>query len=262
MLPSQRGSWFASLLGGGHVSLTGDNHDGLQLAGSAFGVTYPAASRFSLNSVRVGPRYRARFGGLQTEIGAAAAYLTLGGKEFEIMGTASANADYFLSRSQTLSAAYQYDHIKGGSRFKDLDGWRQSVKLKDAWDSGPVSFSLAYRLELNRRQDRSIPPQFTSVSPTRHRGTADAGWKFSDAVRASLRLEYERSRYNKPDIGASGVSVTRLDQRYTGQFGLTWTLAKNWDFTGDYRYLRHPSNIAIHEYQSNRYELRIEHLFL
>lgn len=262
--PALRASWYSLLLAGGEVALTGDRRDGWRLAGSAFRTAYPEASRFSMNSVRAGPQYRARFGKVQTESGVSAVYLTLGGEHFETIGRAGARADYPLGGSQTVSAAYLYEYIEGGSDFADLDGWRQSLRLSHAWYLAPARVSLGYRLELNRRRDFSKGSLFFSTSPTRHRWTAETGWRFNEALRTELRFEYEQSDFNDPDRfpqNFNPVSVVRLDQRYLGLAGVTCTLARNWDLVTEYRYLARDSNIASRDYRSQRYELRMEYRF-
>lgn len=263
---SQRGSALAALLAGGHVTLMGDQHDGLLLSGSAYGIAFPQASAYNFSSLRAGPQLRGRFGPLQTEIGVYASYLTFGGKAFQTLGTLGGSLDYSFSRTQDLLLAYKYDRIHGAGGYSDLTGSRHSLKLSDTWRNGPVKLEAGYRLEINQRQDLSRPAtgEFFSVSPTRHRGFVEARWKLSDVLHADLELQYERSRYRDPNLflrGATLVSQTRVDQRYFGQFQLSYDLTKDWDIAAAYRYLDHPSNIPQHAYRSNRVELKLGYAF-
>lgn len=265
ILPAQRASWYSQFLAGGHIPLTGDRRNGWRLAGAAFRVAYPEATRYGVDSLRFGPQYRSRHGDLQTETSLSGIYVRLGGQHFGTVARAGVRADYLVSAAQTLTGLYQYEHIEGGADFAELDGWRQSLRLSDAWDFGPVDLTLGYRLELNRRRDFRTSTQFTSTSSTRHRGFADAGWRFSPAWRTDLQFEFEQSRFNDPDqfTDASGspVSLRRFDQRTFAQGGLSWTPGRNWELTAEYRLLIRQSNDESFEYLSNRYELRLEHRF-
>jgi hypothetical protein len=160
--------------------------------------------------------------------------------------------------------AYDFDRIDGGTRYRELDGWRQSLKLADRFAVGAGRLALGYRLELNRRRDFSRAPEFFSTSPARHRAFAESEWRLTDAVSAHVDLEYERSRYRDPDRRLQGptlVTGTRVDRRLTGELGVGFEIARGWRVAVDYRYLDRQSTVPSHAYVSNRFELGLSHRF-
>lgn len=257
--PSLRSSPVAVVLVGGRTALTGDLHQGLQLSGAAFGVTYADAPGYDFAVVRAGPQYRIRSGSLSGEIGATGAHLSLGGSTLQTMGTLRLRTSHKASRRQRLSASYEFDWIVGGDRFDYLDGWRQTVRLSDRWENARFSVVGGYRLELNQRRDLERAGEFFSASPTRHRGFAKARWRFASAADATLEVQYERSRFEDPDRTTGSAPVTRQDGKRLGGLQVSWHVAPGWEVAVAYRYLDRPSNIPIREYSSNRAELRLQY---
>lgn len=257
--PSLRGSPLAAVLAGGRTALSGDLGQGLQLSGAAFGITYSDAAGYDFTMVRVGPQYRARSGRLSGEVGVTGAHLSLGGSTLQTMGTLRLRASHGAGRGQRLSASYEFDWIVGGGRFDYLDGWRQTLRLADRWAYERFSVVGGYRLELNQRRDLARAGESSSASPTRHRGFAEARWRFASTADATVEVQYERSRFEDPDRSTGSAPVTRQDGKRLAGLQLSWHVAPGWELAVAYRYLERPSNIPIREYSSNRAELRVQY---
>lgn len=259
---SRQDAPLASLLLGGTAQLSGDRDTGWQLTGSYYGVSYPGLSQYDLDYVRLGPQYRYTAGRWSTEAGVSGAYLALAGAALETIGTFRLQESRKIGHGNELALEYRYDQVKGDVAYDSLSGWRQSLKLEDAYTPGAFSVTGGCRLELNDRNDLSRPPEFRSTSPTRIRPYLTLGWKFSDRTQARLAYEYERSAYNDTDLVMQGLvltSIDRVDERNTATFTLAHRVGRKWTLAGEYRYLDNSSTLAVDTYTSERYVLRLDH---
>lgn len=272
--PSERSSSLVSLLAGGEVDVLGDRRDGLRLSGFAYAVDYPQLSSFDLLSLRAGPELRAALRGVQFELGVYGGYVRLGGEQLQSVGTVSLGASGKAGSRQRLSATYAYESIAAGSAFPELDGSRQIVKLADTWSGERADLTLGYRYEANDREGSYSGPDFTGVSPTRHRGFAEIEWRWTSRLRSLLDLEYQSSRYdaNRQCAGGTFVNGTcqggtvvetgrRDDRRSTVRLGLAGDPWPDWTVSLDYRYRNNASNASLRDYRGNRVELGLARRF-
>ncbi|MBU6509342.1 MAG: tetratricopeptide repeat protein [Gammaproteobacteria bacterium] len=263
-LPSRQASPLMSVLAGGYVQMTGTYANGLQVSGSYYGTDYQRLSQYNETMLSLGSQYNRTSGGWSARVGVTGSDVTLGGAAFETLGTVQVAGGKQIAAGNHLTFGYQYQHVSGGQSFDYLSGWQQQTFVLDEITTSGYTATLGYQHETNRRNDLTLGAEFLSASPTRNRLYAQLALHAADSLDWDLGFTYEKSLYGKPDILVTGntlATIGRNDTLYIGRLAAKYKLAKRWDITAEYRYLRNASNVDIYSYQSNRYTLAIEYLF-
>lgn len=262
--PAHQGSGLISILAGGAGQLTGTYADGLRVFGSYYRADYPRLSLYDQTLMNLGTQYRRTVAGwsLQARLSGGAA--TLGGADFETLGTLRFALDHRLAASQQLAVGYQYQRVHAAAAYDYLGGWQQQLFIEDQITGSGYQAVIGYRHESNQRNDLTLGGEFLSASPIRNRVYAHVTWRPGGAWSWNLALICEKSLYGKPDVLESGsgtTALTRADTLYIGNIGAEYSLAESWRLGIAYRYLRNASNLSIYSYRSNRYSISLEYLF-
>lgn len=263
--PERRGSPLVSLLAGGGGQLTGSHDDGWQLQGSLYRADYSRLSSHDETLLRAGPAYRHAAGIWSSTIELNVEHFILGRETLENSTVGRIEEQREISPANTLGGGYEYEHVAGGTGFGYLTGWRQALFLEDRFNGHGYQALLGYQHESNRRKDLSTGVEFFSASPARNRFYGELTLKFTDALSLRTAASYEKSIYGKPDVVLNGVSffvVTRDDGLYTGSIGGSFEFTPHWSLLAEFRYLKNDSNAPFYSYQSRRFTLTLQRLFL
>ena len=263
--PEKQGSPLVSLLAGGGGQLSGSHDDGWQLQGSFYRADYSRLSSHDETLLLAGPGYRHAADPWTSSVDLMASHIILGTATLEDSTLGRVEELRALSAANTLGAGYEYERVFGGGGFDYLTGWRQALFVEDRFQGEAYQALLGYQHESNRRNDLSAGGEFFSASPARNRFYGELTLKFTDALSLRTAASYEKSIYGKPDVVSNGLSffaATRDDGLYTGSIGGSYEFTPHWSLLLEFRYLKNTSNDPFYSYQSHRFTLTLQHLFL
>lgn len=225
---------------------TGKN--GFQLDAAAYVIRYLDNGDFDQTAIQLGAVYDWRGGDWSAKFGIHASYGTLGGDRFDETGSASIRLSRRLSPSTSFAIRYQYDDVNAADAvFSGIEGSRQKIDVRYRWFANQKQLVLAYRVELN---DRNNP----SVSPDRNRITVDyrfspaSGWGFE------IRGEYRNSDFDD-------LALARTEELTTLRLGITRAFSSGWQMLAQYQFSDNDSTDDIFSYQRNQATLGILRLF-
>jgi len=225
--------------------------------GSAYLLRYNDLSTFDLNYFNIGLSYKQPWRKWQTKLSGKISQSYLSGSGFLRESIFGVQAGRTLANQSHMRLRYRLARIDElSTTYAHLAGWRHQAQIRSTWRFGNKRLRFYYTLELNDRKDLQSP-RFTSYSPTRHILRANWRTPLFERVTGYLDVRYRNSRYNDPNVLASGAQVTRSNDRFRFIARAVRTFARKWDVSAEYNYTNDNSNIDVYSYTRNQYMLSI-----
>lgn len=123
---------------------------------------------------------------------------------------------------------------------------------------------LAYRVDIDRRDDLVSGNEFFSLSPTRQEVSVDLDYPLSKRWNLGANQTFRTSRYNDPHrlvIGEETVSETRSDDQFRTSLSSGYQIDKRWRLGMELTWLHNESSIDRYDYDRTEVLLSLEAVF-
>ncbi len=261
---SQKGAAYGDLLVAGQGLLHGTWHQGLRAVAAFDARRYPRLANFNLTTYSGSLQGTHPLGAWQTRGGLGLGGIDFGGHRLESTASLTARAERPLTEDLRFDLRYRYVHIRGGSSYGYLDGWRQELRSGLHEDLGVSRWELWYAVDLNSRNDLHRGAEFYSFSPLRQTVGIRYRRPVSSHMQAVVRVSYQYSRFRGADtrnIGGTLVTRTRVDRRPEVQLALYRSLPRDWRAGVRLNYEDNSSNFASESYRRTWLELTVQRFF-
>ncbi len=187
--------------------------------------------------------------------------INYGGEDYQTIIKLGAQAKHSWSRNERLYFRYSYEDIKSDKTIFDyLEGWRQKFRAEYRLYRKKDNARVYYELELNNRNDLTIPPPrlaagIYSYSPTRHTLRGRYTSKLSREWHLIGDLSYRASDYPVT------ANQDRQDDRYRAAFYADYRFRKNLKLRAKVDYTDNRSTENIFAYKRTVYSLGLSALF-
>lgn len=259
---SNEGDSFYELFALASGPLVGTFNDGIRLDLSAFAIRHQEIDVYDMNVLRGGVSSVKPLGAWQSRLGLELERSTLGDDSYLggvhlLASTERIFADKRLRlrfRATDFTALEDIHDPLEGQRYQFDAELRSKITRQRHW-------RIAYKLELNEREDLATPSTFTSFSPTRHNLRLAGEIPLAPEWTLGGDLRYRLSRYNDDNLFSDGSSDRREDVQLQTTLKLRYALATNWEAQLEYSYTDNDSSIDGFDYDRNLYLLGISILF-
>jgi len=234
--------------------LSGTENDGLLFRGSLYADMNDGHNEINIAELDGGFYLADSAGRWRYEYGLSLSHSTLGGNAYLDRAGFSTSAATRLSETvgidlrlrlrTTRSADVLYDPIEGSS---------QDIRVAGKWSPDSIrDLRLHYQFYNNDRNDFATATRFSSYSYTRHRLSAEYGYRITPSFRVRFATEYRLSNYKDDNIEAGGDVIRRRDDRIRLLLGLGYYRNRETLLGFRYEYVNNDSNIDRFDYISNR----------
>ena len=198
-------------------------------------------------------------GAWNTEAGVSVSPVFLDGRRFQTRYGLAARGYRSLGGDQLVRLSGEWTRVDAVDAFDELDGWQSRAEFRWSLPAGPGRMRLAYRLELNDREDLESEDDFASYSPTRNRTEAFYHWPLNDAWALQGILHFERSRYADRHR-RNGEQTRRRDRETRIMARAQRTLTERVQFQAQFSHENQRSSLAEFEFRQNIFRIGLEYL--
>jgi len=187
--------------------------------------------------------------------------INYGSKDYQTIGRIGAEARNTLSKNERIFLRYAYEDINSDNPIFDyLEGWRQKLRAEYRLYRKQDKSRIYYELELNNRNDLTIPPPSTraglySYSPTRHTLRGKYTSMLSRKWHLTGDLTYRASDY------PTTPNHNRQDDRYKAAVYADYRLTRDFKFRAKVEYTDNRSTENIFAYKRTIYTVGLNALF-
>lgn len=219
-----------------------------RLDASAYLIGYPDAGEFDQRGLYLAGLYRWSAGAWRVAAGPHYSYAILDGEGFERRLGASVDASRAFSPRLTFGVNLAHDDIDDlEPQFAYLEGEREQLRL--VLDAAVQSGRLLadYQVERNNRAGPSISADRDRYS-IRYRRFLRGAWT------GELMYEHRVSDYSR-------LAQPREEKRRQVGFQALRDIARDWQFSAQYRYADNDSDDSVYVYERHRFAAGLSKLF-
>jgi hypothetical protein len=154
--------------------------------------------------------------------------------------------------------------IDGGSDYGAYDGRLYGGSASVEKTLSGWTAELAYRLDIDRRDDLTSDEEFFSLSPTRHKISAGLEYPLSKRWNLGVKQSVRFSRYDDPHrlvIDGQTVSETRSDEQYRTTFRSGYQVDKRWRLGAELSWMDNQSTIERYDYSRTEVFVSLDGVF-
>lgn len=254
---------FLELIAQGQYLLQGNRLEGYFITGSVYQRDYISLNEYGSNSLAIGLVRNNFWGEWKNQLLLDFSTSEIDGDYFE----SRTAVKYSLKRSiDQLSYRYflRTSYHNAGSKFSRIGGWQNELEARLEKQFEKFTVGIAYRFELNDRNNFRIDPLYLSYSPLRHRIHLDSRYSLGTQWKLYGLLEYTKSDYsgeNKIIFDNEYIAASRRSKSIRMALDAEYSLFDQNRIFIRYQYYDNSDNFANYEFNKEEISFGVRAFF-